>query len=285
MMLEARNISYHIGKKQLLKDVSFEACKGEFTAITGANGAGKSTFLKLLSNENQPGNGEIKFNGRLLKSYSAKELSRFRAVLTQHNTLSFNFNVSDLVMMGRYPHFEGRPSSRDHEVVAYAIEKTGISHLVNRIYMTLSGGEQQRVQLARIMCQLLDHEEILNDKNSISKPKYLLLDEPTTSLDLYYQHQLLELATGLARRGFCVIAILHDLNMAIQYADRVLLMKDGAALGFGKPLEVLSPSNILEAFNISMDLVHPVGANCPFLIHCKEPISKTTVSWKQHLSV
>lgn len=284
-MLEVRNISYQIGKKQLLKDISFSADKGEFTAIVGANGAGKSTFLKLLSNENKPDRGDIKFNGKFLKTYSTKELSRSRAVLTQQNNLSFNFNVSDLVMMGRYPHFEGRPTQKDHEVVDYVVGKTGIGHLTNRIYLTLSGGEQQRVQLARIMCQLLEHEDIVDEKKPVTKPKYLLLDEPISSLDLYYQHQLLELTSELTKRGICVVAILHDLNLAIQYADKVLLIKDGASLGFGEPLSVLSPSNILEAFNISMDLVHPAGADCPFLIHCKEPISKTKVSWKQHLSV
>lgn len=284
-MLEVRNVGYQIGRKTLLREISFDAGAGEFIAIIGANGAGKSTFLKTLSNENKPSEGTIKFNNRPLKSYSSKELSKSRAVLAQQNNLSFNFNVSDLVMMGRYPHFQGRPTAQDHEVVEYAIEKTGIGHLVNRIYMTLSGGEQQRVHLAKIMCQLLEHDEVVNDKKAISKPKYLLLDEPTSSLDLYYQHQLLELTASLTKRGFCVVAILHDLNMAIQYADKVLLLKDGAALGFGHPLEVLSPVNILEAFNISMDLVHPAGAECPFLIHCKEPISKPSVSWKQHLSV
>jgi iron complex transport system ATP-binding protein len=284
-MLEVRNVGYQIGRKTLLREISFDARAGEFIAIIGANGAGKSTFLKTLSNENQPSQGTIKFNNKFLRSYSSKELSKSRAVLTQQNNLSFNFNVSDLVMMGRYPHFQGRPTAQDHEVVEYAIEKTGIGHLVNRIYMTLSGGEQQRVHLAKIMCQLLEHDEVVNDRKAISKPKYLLLDEPTSSLDLYYQYQLLELTAGLTKRGFCVVAILHDLNMAIQYADKVLLLKDGAALGFGNPLEVLSPVNILEAFNISMDLVHPVGAECPFLIHCKEPISKPSVSWKQHLSV
>ncbi len=284
-MIEVRHIHYRIGKKALLNDISLNAGKGEFMAIAGANGAGKSTLLKMLSRELRPDSGEVIFAGQPLGSYTDRQLSRRRAVLTQQNNISFNFNVADLVMMGRYPHFEGRPTPHDHEVIEYVMEKTDITHLAGRVYMTLSGGEQQRVQLARVMCQLLEHQDILNEKQEISGQKYLLLDEPTTSLDLYHQHQLLELAAGLAARGLCVIAILHDLNQTIQYAGKVLLLKDGEALSFGEPLQVLSSSNIREAFNISMDLVHPAGAECPFLIHCKEPISKSRVSWKQHLSV
>ena len=272
-MIEASHIQYTIGRKTLLDDVSMKAHSGELVAIVGANGAGKSTLLKVLSKEINPQAGTISFNDTPLKHYSREQLARFRAVLAQQNALAFNFNVLDLVMMGRYPHFNGRPSDHDREIVQYCLQKTGVSHLTDRIFMTLSGGEQQRVHLAKVMAQLLDYEDLNESTTCTERPKYLLLDEPITGLDLYYQHNLLDIAKTLTERGFCVVAILHDLNLALQYAHRVLLMKEGRVLGFGKPTDVLTPGNVLHAFNISVNLIHQAGMECPFIVPCKEPVN------------
>ena len=129
-------------------------------------------------------------------------------------------------MMGRYPHFEGHPRPEDVAVVDYALERTGITHLSGRAVPTLSGGEQQRVHLAKILAQLMTIEEINQPETPIRETRYLLLDEPTTGLDLYYQHSLLDVASELAHRGYGVVAILHDLNLVMQYADKVLLLKE-----------------------------------------------------------
>ncbi|WP_044171243.1 heme ABC transporter ATP-binding protein [Flectobacillus major] len=283
-MIQAQNIHYTIRGRTLLRGVSLEAQTGELLAIVGANGAGKSTLLRLLSKELLPHQGNIQIRQRSLDCWTRESLARFRAVLAQQNTLAFNFNVYDLVIMGRYPHFKGNPSVYDHEIVQYCLQKTGVSHLSERIFMTLSGGEQQRVFLAKVMAQLLDYEAIL-DENYVSKaPKYLLLDEPITGLDLYHQHNLLQIAKELTQKGFCVIAILHDLNLALQYADQVLLLKQGEVLGYGKPVDVLSPHNVLEAFNIAVNLIHQPDMACPFIVHCQEPISnkKTEICQPQH---
>lgn len=283
-MIEASHIQYAIGRKTLLDDVSLTARPGELVAIVGANGAGKSTLLKVLSKEISPQAGTVSFNGTPLKHYSREQLAQFRAVLAQQNALAFNFNVLDLVMMGRYPHFNGRPSDQDREIVQYCIQKTGVSHLTDRIFMTLSGGEQQRVHLAKVISQLLDYEDLSESTTCTKRPKYLLLDEPITGLDLYYQHNLLDIAKTLTERGFCVVAILHDLNLALQYAHRVLLMKEGRVLGFGKPTDVLTSENVLHAFNISVNLIHQAGMECPFIVHCKEPVNLKPrhPSWQSH---
>lgn len=283
-MIQARNIHYSIKGKKLLKGVSLEAQTGELLAIVGANGAGKSTLLKVLSKEILPEKGEINIRQRSLDYWSRESLAKFRAVLAQQNALAFNFKVYDLVLMGRYPHFKGNPNKQDQEIVQYCLEKTSITHLAERIFITLSGGEQQRVYLAKVMAQLLDYEAIW-DENHISKtPKYLLLDEPITGLDLFHQHNLLQIAKELTQKGFCVIAILHDLNLALQYADQVLLLKQGEVLGYGKPVEVLNPHNVLEAFNISVNLIHQSDMACPFIVHCHEPIltPKPAICQPQH---
>ncbi|UOQ74064.1 ATP-binding cassette domain-containing protein [Hymenobacter cellulosilyticus] len=190
-MFDIQHLSYHAGRKALLRDVSLQARPGELLAIVGANGAGKSTLLRLLSGDLTPSGGQVQFEGQPLSSIPAPMLARRRAVLTQQHSLSLAFRVRELVLMGRYPYFQGQPSAHDHAIVAEALATVGLSALAERSYPTLSGGEQQRTQLARILAQVWE-----------AKRGFLLLDEPLTGLDLNHQHHTLDVARTLVQRGF-----------------------------------------------------------------------------------
>lgn len=258
----ANNLTYQVGSKTLLHNVSLTARPGELLAVVGANGAGKSTLLKLLSGDLKASAGEVLFEGKSLAAWPPAALARRRAVLTQQHTLALAFQVRELVLLGRYPHFGGQPTTRDWEVVAAALDLVDLRALAAREYPTLSGGEQQRAQLARVLAQVWEAEG-----------GFLLLDEPLTGLDLRHQHQTLAVARQLTRRGFGVVAVLHDLNLAAQYADQVLLLHQGRAVASGPPAEVFTPAYIHLAFGIEVELLthpslgHPLivpTANTPF---------------------
>lgn len=261
-MIKAEQLSYNIGSKYLLQDISFVAEAGQFVAIIGANGAGKSTLLKLLSKELSPSKGNIWFNQRQLQEYAIDELARSRAVLSQHNTLSISFRVDELVMMGRYPYFQQRASEEDREIVRKVMSETGIANFAHRDYNTLSGGEQQRVQLARVMAQIYGQAHAV-----------LFLDEPTNGLDLLYQQQVLQSASAYAKRGHIVIAILHDINFAAQYADQILMLKAGKQVAYGSVQDVLKPDLLKEVFSIDISLLrtadYPYPIVVPILNHKK----------------
>lgn len=242
-MLVADSITFEIGKRPLVKDLTFSLRPAELLVILGANGAGKSTLFRMLSGEKQPTKGSVSLFGKDLNEYSLAELAVKRAVMNQQNIVNMAFEVIEIVMMGRYPHYKNNPETRDEEVVTQVMELCGISAFANRSYLSLSGGEQQRVQLARVLAQIWDVPNAL-----------LLMDEPVASLDLQYQQQTLAIAKMLTKRGFMVVSILHDINLAGQYADRILMLKNGRKWYDGSAAEVLSGKNIYEVFEINSDV-------------------------------
>ena len=251
--IEVKNLSYKIGGKVLLKEVDFTLPKGKMLAIIGPNGAGKSTLLKLLCKELSPSSGDIYIHQQSLTKYTIAELATFRSVLSQQNSLSISLRVEELVMMGRYPHFAQKPMAQDYAIAALALQETGMATYARREYNTLSGGEQQRVQLARVIAQIYGQENGM-----------LFLDEPTNGLDLLYQQHILQLARKMTMAGFTVISILHDINFACQYADYILLLKDGETVAFGSPQEVVTEKHIETAFQVTIkkivdaDFRHPL---------------------------
>jgi iron complex transport system ATP-binding protein len=218
-MIEASNISYQVSGKYLVKPLSVTFHAGEMAVIMGANGAGKSTLLKLLTGALKPSSGNVLYKNKDLTAYTSEELARERAVLSQSYQLNFPITVSDIIMMGRYPYFNASPTLHDQAIFDSAVHTLGIKHLLDRDYNTLSGGEAQKVQMARVLAQ------VWQDKGD--KPKALYLDEPVSSLDMKYQHEILGIARKFAESGNAVITVLHDVNLALQYADRIYFMKEG----------------------------------------------------------
>ena len=261
-MIEVEKIHFGVKNKSLLQDVSFKAKTGEFWAVVGANGAGKSTLMKLLSKELTPTQGKISFHNKDLKKYSLKELAQKRAVLAQQNVITLAFTVHDIVLMGRYPFYDSKPSQRDLSIVDHCLQKVGIIHFRDRLYPTLSGGEQQRVQLARTLAQIWEVRE-----------GFIFLDEPTSGMDLLHQYETFQLAREMTQKGYGVIAVVHDLNFALQYADQVLMLKKGKMFAIGNASEVLTGENIRDAFGVSVRIFQPDDSPFPVIIPEATPVA------------
>lgn len=256
-MLEACQVSIQFNQRALLNHVSLAVRPGEFLVLAGMNGAGKSTLLKILSGELMPDQGEVRLGGRCLSQWSLAELAKYRAVMPQENRLTFPFIALDVVVMGRYAFHNGYPSRADLRLAQSIMTTLDVGHLANRLYPTLSGGERARVQLARTLCQLYSSE--------VSEPT-LLLDEPTASLDLGHQQTALVAAREfIQREGGAVCAVLHDLNLAAQYADRVVMLHEGSILADGPPDEVLHATIINLAFATRVVVTRHPMLNCPLV--------------------
>lgn len=221
-MIEASNISYKVTGKYLVSPLSATFNAGEMAVIMGANGAGKSTLLKLLTAALKPSSGNILYKGVELSAYTPEELAKERAVLSQSYHLNFPITVADIIMMGRYPYFGALHTHHDMAVFDSAVQTLGVRHLLDRDYNTLSGGEAQKVQMARVLAQVWQVKD--------DKPKTLYLDEPVSSLDMKYQHEILGTVRRFADAGNAVVMVLHDVNLALQYADRIYFMKGGELL-------------------------------------------------------
>lgn len=256
-LIEARNITVEIQSRKILEDVSLRVNCGEILAVLGPNGAGKSTLRKILCGDLQPTSGKILMNGKSLNDWDLTERAKARAVLPQDSSLNFPFSVAEVVLMGRAPHIRGAESEKDYEIARAALRAVEESGLEERIYPTLSGGERQRVQLARVLAQIWEKTE---------NPRYLLLDEPTSNLDLTHQHQTLKLAQKFARENVGVLLILHDLNLTAQYADKVLLLKAGKIAAFGTPEEVFTEELIKTVFGVQTSVIKHPFFDCPLII-------------------
>jgi iron complex transport system ATP-binding protein len=250
-LIEARNISVEIHTNKLLDDVSMKMRGGEILAIVGQNGAGKSTLRKVLCGDLIPQQGTVWMDGRPLADWTLPERARTRAVLPQDSSLNFPFTVLEIVLMGRAPHLKVAENERDYQIARAALAEVDALELEDRIYPTLSGGERQRVQLARVLAQIWE-------SSGDAEKRYLLLDEPTSNLDLTHQHGTLKIAGKFARAGVAVLIILHDLNLAAQYADKILILKNGKVAACGLPEEVFTPETIRETFDVSVGIIkHP----------------------------
>jgi iron complex transport system ATP-binding protein len=259
-MLSAENVGLVIAGKTLVNKVSLTIKPGEVLAVLGPNGAGKSTLLKLLSAELQASHGNIQLNAKPLNAWTSDEQARLRAILPQNSRLSFPFQVTEVVYMGRTPYRRTHTRAQNLQATQAAMKIAHVEHLAERIFTTLSGGEQQRVQLARVLAQLWQEDA--------QQARYLLLDEPTSALDLAHQHHVLSLAQHLAKTwNLGVLAVLHDLNLAALYADQVAILKDGQLQSYGTPQQALSAQQIEQAFSIAVDVLpYPLQPSRPLVI-------------------
>ncbi|MEI6312009.1 MAG: heme ABC transporter ATP-binding protein [Bacteroidota bacterium] len=247
-MLTAKNITYQIGQKKLLNNISLNFQVGKINIIIGPNGAGKSSLIKLLSGQIRPNTGEILYNQQNIKKSSFADLAKYRAVLSQKIELAFPLNVSEVVMMGRYPHFHSVPTLSDKNICREAMQYFDILNFADRNYTTLSGGEKQRVHFARIASQIW--------KDDPYNTRYLFLDEPLTFLDIYYQFDFMDrLLEFTKNKNIVVVGVVHDLHLAAKYADFMVLLNDGEILASGTKLEVLTKGNIFKAFQLEPDIL------------------------------
>ncbi|MFD2244616.1 heme ABC transporter ATP-binding protein [Pontibacter ruber] len=251
-MLSVQNITYKIGNKVLLDDVTTTFEPGKLNLIIGPNGAGKSTLVKVLCKQLQPAQGAVTYGQKPLQDYTDLELAKIRSVLSQNIDLAFPLKVWEVVMMGRYPHFSSKPDQKDNMACEEAMRFFDVLDMADRNYMTLSGGEKQRVHFARVASQIWYP---VNDQY-----RYLILDEPLTFLDVHYQfqfmHQIMEL---LQHQDLVVVGVVHDLNLAAKFADKILLINQGKVLAQGTSREVLTTENIKAAYRLN-----------PFIVEHKE---------------
>ncbi len=260
-MLKTESISWHVGKKQILKNVSLEFCAGEFNMILGPNGSGKSSFLKIFGGEMSGYDGNVFYENENLHSIKKDALARQRAVMSQQPELSFPLSVEEVVMMGRYPHFAFNPGKKDQSICEEVMDRMDLHSFRNRNYLTLSGGEKQRVQFARVLSQVWEQPA--------NGARYLFLDEPLTSLDINYQHEFLQLAKSFTSTDTVLVAVIHDINLAIQYGDKLFFLKEGELVARGKPLAVISERLIENVFNVKSTIVDNPVTGSPLVIYSK----------------
>jgi iron complex transport system ATP-binding protein len=239
-MLRAENLAVQRGPCTVLADINLQLRPGEVLGVLGPNGAGKSTLLGALCGELQPSQGEVWLDQRRLQDWPGSERAQRLAVLPQTSTLNFAFRVEEVVGMGRLPHASGR--LKDEQIIKQALEAADALHLAGRSYLALSGGERQRVHLARVLAQLWPGGE----------GQMLLLDEPTSMLDPLHQHTTLQATRAFVEQGAAVLVILHDLNLAARYCDRLLLLNGGRPHALGSPEEVLRAEPLLAVFGLEV---------------------------------
>lgn len=257
-MYRASGLSYAIGGRRILQDIEFSAAPGEMVVIVGPNGSGKTTLLKALTGE-IAAPGDISINGQPLRALRPWQTAAMRAVLPQSSVLTFPFSVYEVVRLGLSGGLSGLPEAEAASLPERALAQVDLAGFGGRIYNELSGGEQQRVQLARVLCQVW--KPILN-----SQPRYLLLDEPISSLDVRHQLHIMDIARSYADAGGGVIAVLHDLNLATMYADRIAVMSGGRLVAHGPCMTVLTDDLIDGVFGCPMRMNRLPSPGTPFVL-------------------
>lgn len=250
-LIKGKIDSFKIEDKLLLEDVSLALDKHEFIVILGRNGAGKSTLLRHLSGEIKNPKSKVIIKEKAIEHYSVSELAQARAVLTQDVQIGFDLSVWELVELGRFSSKEGVRES----LIETCLKLTGLYEKREQSYSSLSGGEKQRAQIARTLVQIYDVDDAI-----------YLLDEPTNGLDMAYQYEVLKLIKELATHRFGAIAILHDLNLAAQFADKIILLDEGRVIACGTPKEVLTTHHIEKAFKHSVLITDHPTMNFPLIV-------------------
>lgn len=242
-MIQAKNITYKIGSKTILKDISANFEAGKINLILGPNGAGKSTLVKVICNQLKPQEGTVFYEGLNIRKTSVAELAKVRAVLSQNTELAFPLKVKEVVMMGRYPHFSVNPTTKDENAIQEAMRFFDVDEMADRDYLTLSGGEKQRVHFARVVSQIWYPSE--------NGCRYLILDEPLTFLDVHYQFQFMhKLRELLKQKDLVIVGVVHDLNLAAKFADHLVLLNHGELLAAGSKEKVLNAENMKAAYRL-----------------------------------
>ena len=256
-MISTKNLSVRLSGRTILSDASISALPGRVLAIAGPNGSGKSTLLKALSGE-LPYQGEASINGRSVSGADPLALSQLRGVLPQSSSVAFPFSVAEVVSFGLVASRHHRKTEASGRI-AEALSRVGLHGYEARAYLELSGGEQQRVQLARVLCQIPKPVEE-------GEPRWLFLDEPVSSLDIRHQLAIMQLARDFARAGGGVIAVMHDLNLTALFADDLLLLKSGEMVGAGPLAEIMHDHLLDKAFSCALKVNRVPEGDLPFVL-------------------
>ena len=247
MSIDVQNISYEINNNQILKNVSLKIDQGKICSILGPNGSGKSTLVKVISGDLKPQNGFIFFNDRDLKDISIGDRAKIRSVMSQSQQIFFDFSVREIIEMG-WIEENGMYSRSDiNDSLQRVAKECEILSLLDRRFNSLSGGEQRRVHFARTLLQSW------RPSNSV-EPKYLLLDEPTANLDIKHEQRLMKIVKKKAEDGIGVIVILHDINLAAKYSDKILILDSGTMKNFGKTFDVLNKEILEEVYDLPIEI-------------------------------
>lgn len=256
MTIVAKNLSLHLSGFDLLRNIDLTLEAGKVNVLVGPNGAGKSSLLRVLTGEIKPSKGDVRINQQQLNDWSMQDRANLLAVLPQHSDLNFPFTAAEVVGLGRIPHKTGY--AKDQAIIAEALALVDASYLQRRLYTQMSGGEKQRVQLARVLAQIWEPSEL--------GEQFLVLDEPTAAFDLSHQQLTLSIVRQFAARGVGVLMVLHDLNLAARCADNLVVVNGGSIEASGAPDEVLTKELIYKVFDVqSVIAKHPV-ADTPLVI-------------------
>lgn len=250
MSLKISALSLRLGRHSILENVAIELHPGAIVCVLGPNGAGKSSLLRTATGEWVASSGEVKLDDRAIDEWPARERAQHLAVLPQHSNLDFAFKVEEVVLLGRTPHASGW--QRNLAIAHSALELVDAIDLVDRLYTELSGGEKQRVQLARVLAQVWEPAQ--------NGARYLLLDEPTAAFDLAHQKMMAEILSRVAGDGVGILIVLHDLNMAAKLADLIVMIKDGRICASGRPDTVITADIIKDVFDVDVVVnKHPLS--------------------------
>ena len=249
MSLNLESVSLKLDNRQILKDVSLEINEGEIVSVIGPNGAGKSTLLNVLTGDINPDSGEIFYDNKQLKQISIQERAFTRSVMSQMQTLVFNFNVKDVIEMGWLQRGNSDFSNNFSMAFENVTKECNVHNLIHRKFNSLSGGEQRRVHFARTLLQLWRPSES-ND------PRYLLLDEPTANLDLSSEMLLMNILKKRASLNVGILVILHDLNLASHFADKIAIIKDGEIMAFGEPEKIMEDAFLTSIYDVPIKVKH-----------------------------
>lgn len=255
-MIRAEHIRFPSKTASILKNIDFSATKGRMIAIIGPNGAGKSSLLNYLANEIDPKMNCTCFKGKSYKEWCINDLACQKAKFSQQQQNDIPLKVKDILFMGRYPYFHHQPNKDDVEAANFWMQKTEIAHLANRDYNQLSGGEKQRVHLARIFAQV----------ENKTKEKLVFLDEPLNNLDIAHQFKILRTIKEFAQNNNTAIAVLHDLNLAAQFADDVVLMQNGEIKMYDTPEKVFRQENIENVYQFPCKIIDNPVTNRPYIV-------------------
>ncbi|KPU27081.1 hypothetical protein TR13x_06695 [Caloranaerobacter sp. TR13] len=271
--IEVESLYFSYGDSLVLRDINFKIEKGEFVSIIGPNGSGKSTLLKNMISIDKPSKGLVRIDGKELRQYKVKELAKKVAIVLQDTNIAYDFSVFDVVLMGRNPYL-GRfqkESYKDFQIVKDSLKLTDTLHLKDKSINQISGGERQRVIIARALAQ---------------QPEIILLDEPTSHLDINHQIEILSLLKKLNKeKNMTIVIVIHDINLATRYSNKMILLNKGEILSIGKPKEVITYENIEAAYNLNVVITKDLYTNSPYLmpLTSKNKVQTSILDKKVHV--